>query len=198
MKEDYLIKNPSEILVLDALVNLPVEPESIYLYFNANGIKIPHEPEDNELEKYLITCKEKKIIPFSTQEIDYTREISKRVKEQELFMKTFFQNGRANEILINLKEKDNLNISDIFNRIISPALLINHYKVSQGNITLSSNYSTDFEGGGMHPVGNASLYLNWSGYNGLKLNLNQDSEEVKNNNYAQWFENLKKKYKIID
>ncbi|MCX6750461.1 MAG: hypothetical protein NTZ83_03315 [Candidatus Pacearchaeota archaeon] len=197
MKDDYLIANPSEKLIMEAFGNLPVKPESIYLYFLANGIKAPdNDPKPRELENYLRSCQHNKIVPFSSQTIDYTSEVDRSLTREILGMKTFFENGRANEVLVNMKEEGDLNISSIFNVVILPALSKNNYKISQGHITLLGYDFSDFEGGGSGRLEDVGLYLNWDGYKGLKLSVNQNYEDIDKTNYFKWFEGLKKKHSI--
>jgi hypothetical protein len=196
MNQDFIIKNPSEELLVYALQNLPRKSESVSLQFLANGIRIPYYDNKREdFKEYMELCKEKEIIPFSSQEIHYTPELEKIISKKSSGIELFSMKDRVNRISVNIKKGDKFEISTRLKNMLLPEILDYNYKISTMHVMLSGYDFIDMMEGTGGRFENAGLYFNWSkAKDSLVLTIESNCPTRKMNLYSEWFEGLRKKY----
>jgi hypothetical protein len=196
MGQDFIIKNPSQELLIDALESLPGKPESVSLNFLASGVKVPYfDNRREDFNGYMELCRENRIIPFSSQEIHYTPELEKSISKKFGAMEIFSMGQRINKISVNIKKEDKFEISKRLNEILLPEILDNNYKISTMYAMLSGYNFIDMQEGTGGRVENAGLYFNWlKDKDSLILEIEPKCPTRKMNAYSDWFESLRKKY----
>jgi len=96
VEDQYILENPSQELLIDAIKNPPMDLLRMSLAFLADGIKIPLS--DDDPFEYLRLCKEKNIIPFSTKKIGDHFNVKGYIPGNLEGAKKFFGSGRTNQI----------------------------------------------------------------------------------------------------
>jgi hypothetical protein len=192
VEDQYLIENPSQELLIDAIKNPPRDILRMNLTFLADGIKPPFS-DDNPSE-YLKLCEEKNIIPFSFKKIGYNFNVEGYIPGNLEGAKKFFGDGRTNRILFEMGMFE-LNSAELkkFNEIYFPSLLENNYHVLEGLLTLSEHrVGSDYSKGYASDV---SIDINWVGSKGLELRIKEDYiDEEERANLEKWFVDLKKNH----
>jgi hypothetical protein len=199
MESNYLIKNPSHAMIVEAIKTLPGEPESINLELFADGIQFPKFPQNEEMVKeYIETCKYQGIIPFSKKEIAYDFHCEERIPKNDTAAKEFFGKGRTQKIELRIANGFENNNIQRFNEIVLPSLLKNNYKVSYGEIIISGHKTGSHESEGYEP--DLALRINYGREKGLGLLLDDSHKQANEEKltYQTWFDNLKEKYKVSD
>jgi hypothetical protein len=197
MESDYLIKNPSHALVIEAIKTLPGEPESIKLELLADGLKMPLFPDnDEEIKEYIKTCKYQNIIPFSNKRVRYNFQVEESIHKNPEVIKTFFAGGRTNMVNIDIYSSFDWKTIETFKEVLFPSLLENNYKVSYGEIVVSGHKTGSHESEGYNS--DLALRINYGDKKGLSLLLDENYKNVQTEKsiYEKWFKDLKTKYKV--
>jgi hypothetical protein len=198
MGQDFIINNPSEELLVEALQSLPGKPESVSVDFLASGIRVPYyEHKGEDFNGYIKSCKENRIIPFSSQEIHSTPELERSISKKSSGIELFSTSpkDRINQISVNIKKEKRFEISSRLNKILLPEILDNNYKIETMYVMLSGYDFYDFTGGTGGHLENAGLYFNLLKKEGsLVLAIEPRCPTRKMNAYSDWFEGLRKKY----
>lgn len=199
MERNYVIKNPSHAVIVEAIKTLPGDPESINLEFFADGLKFPRFPESEEsVKEYIETCKYQKIIPFSSKRIRFSFGVEEKIHHNEEAMRMFFGGGRTNRIYMEINQDWMFKEIDKFKEILFPSLLENNYKVSHGEIVVSGHKIGSHESESYKS--DLALRINYVGENELSLLVDDAHRQVNEDKliYQTWFQGLKEKYKVID
>jgi hypothetical protein len=193
MSQNFVIDNPAEELLVDALQNLPGKPESVSVDFLASGVNMPYfDNKRADFNGYIKSCREKGIIPFSSQEIQYTPGL---ILKKSSGIELFSMRDRINKISINIKKDKKFEISSRLNKILLPEILDNNYNISTMHAMLSGYDFFDFTAGTGERLENAGLYFNWLKKEGaLVLAIEPRCPTRKMYAYSDWFEGLRKKY----
>jgi hypothetical protein len=197
MEPNYLVKNPSHAMIVEAIKTLPGKPESINLEFFADGVQFPKYPENEEMIKeYIETCKYQNIIPFSNKRIRYSFGVEEKIPENSEAMKMFFSGGRTNRISMEISQDWRFKEISKFQEILFPSLLENNYKVSYGEIVISGHKTGSHESEGYDS--DLALRINYGSEKGLGLLLDDSHRQANEEKltYQMWFQELKEKYKI--
>ncbi len=191
VEDQYILENPSQELLIDAIKNPPMNIIRMSLAFLADGIKIPLS-DDNPSE-YRRLCEEKNIIPFSTKKIGYRFNVEGYIPGDLEGAKKFFGSGRTNQISFEMKMFE-LTSKDLkkFNEIYFPSLLENNYHVKEGLLIFSEHRVGSHENERYTP--DVSMDINWIG-KGLELKINEDYiDKEEGANLEKWFADLKKNH----
>ena len=207
-EDEIKIRTRSPEIFSEAINSLPLLPKYAKIEFLADGICLPFDNKIEREKRYLSECSQKRVIPFSRIELEYS--VNKEtfvpkasfhapilrvprgnsyISNMENAVKSLIKGKRIHEICINTEE--GLGIEEIFEE----------FRKSLLNTFLEQNYQINegcLEFGLRSEHRNTSLVFrtNASGVRGLNLMLKDDLPSEKIEKLKSWFNELKDRYQL--
>ncbi|NOQ38280.1 hypothetical protein GQ472_05305 [archaeon] len=208
------IKTEVETFFKHILINLPLSPQ--YAEFRVVPQDIPDcNMGKKAINKYLLQCKEKNIIPFSKTEVEYDNDLKifipgsidiennvSRLKydDEKSYLKIIknilnaqLSRGKPHTMHIEIGIPAEEGFKS-FGEILYDELLNKGYVIEYGDIWLTSRHSNQHYEKGYVPVSTMTLSMKDSKYS-LDLNLRKNDTEIYDTDINGWFANLTEIYK---